>query len=67
MSSAVIGIDGMTCEHCVKRVTEGLGSVAGASGVKVSLEKKQAEVNYDTDETLKNLREKVVDLGYTLV
>lgn len=67
MATAVLGIEGMTCEHCVKRVTEGLRAVAGTSSVKVSLQRKQAEVTYDKAETLQYLKEKVVDLGYKLI
>ncbi|MBI3092260.1 MAG: heavy-metal-associated domain-containing protein [Candidatus Tectomicrobia bacterium] len=67
MATAVLGIEGMTCEHCVKRVTEGLASVTGAGTIKVSLERKQAQVTYDKAETLQHLKAKVVELGYKLV
>ena len=37
MTSATYQVAGMTCEHCVRAVTEELGAVAGVSAVKVDL------------------------------
>ena len=33
-----LAIEGMTCQHCVKRATNALESVAGVSAVEVTLE-----------------------------
>ena len=41
-----LSIEGMTCGHCVKSVTEALAKVPGVEKViEVSLERKQAEVS----------------------
>jgi copper chaperone len=37
MTSVTYQVSGMTCEHCVRAVTEELGGVAGVSAVKVEL------------------------------
>jgi copper chaperone len=37
MTSATYQVAGMTCEHCVRAVTEELAGVAGVSAVKVDL------------------------------
>ncbi len=42
-TTRVMRIEGMSCEHCVRSVTEALTAV-GASSVRVSLEKKTAEI-----------------------
>jgi copper chaperone len=43
-------IEGMTCNHCVRAVTEALGQVPGVDKViDVSLEQKQAVVSGNAD------------------
>ena len=39
-----ISIDGMSCENCVRHVREALSALDGVTGVEVSLEKGEAEV-----------------------
>lgn len=58
-------IEGMSCSHCVKHVTEALKDL-GAKGVEVNLEKKYAlaEVNNISDESIKSAIE---DAGYDVV
>lgn len=50
----IIKIDGMTCEHCVKRATTALNSIDGITDVKVNLKKKNATVKLykEVDESL---------------
>jgi len=62
-----IAIEGMTCQNCVKHVTEALESVAGAGAVAVDLDKKSAEVEAAgavDDDALKNA---VTRAGYTVI
>lgn len=58
-------IEGMSCEHCVKHVKEALEEV-GALNIKVSLEKKMAEAEFNevSDE---RIREAIEDAGYDVV
>jgi copper chaperone CopZ len=37
MSTSTIGVTGMTCEHCVRAVTEELEALPGVSSVRVNL------------------------------
>ncbi len=56
-------IEGMTCHHCVKAVTEALGQVPGVDKViAVSLEQGQAEVSGNADKAA--LIEAVAEAGY---
>lgn len=56
-------IDGMTCHHCVKAVTEALGEVPGVSKVvEVSLDKNEATVEGQADNAA--LIAAVAEAGY---
>jgi len=62
-----INIDGMTCMHCVKTVTEKLNDLEGISSTTVNLEEKHAIVNSDSpvDEAL--VTQVITDAGYKVV
>ena len=60
----ILGIEGMTCGHCQKRVTEALAGLPGVKKAVVSLAEKKAEVESAVeipDDLLKNA---VADAGY---
>lgn len=44
-------VEGMTCEHCVRSVSEEVGAVPGVSGVDVDLETRVVTVRGDAVET----------------
>lgn len=65
MSKATIKIIGMTCDHCVKSVKQGLAGLDGVRSVEVSLETGQAQVDYDEGRTDDDaLRARVEEIGY---
>jgi len=43
----VLEVEGMTCDHCVMRVTNALKALKGVKDAKVELEAKKATVTYD--------------------
>lgn len=58
----------MHCEGCVKRLTNVLSELDGVSNVKVSLENKNAEVEYDEDKLeLDDIKQGVSDAGFEAV
>lgn len=60
-----IGIFGMTCMHCHKRVTDAISKVNGVKSVDVSLENKSATVEFDDSVTnLNAIKQAVNDAGY---
>ena len=68
MKKIVLGIEGMDCEGCVKRLTNVLSELDGVSNVKVSLENKNAEVEYDEDKLeLDDIKQGVSDAGFEAV
>ena len=60
-----LNVEGMTCGHCVMRVTKALEEIDGVKSAKVSLEKSVAEVLFKGDKIdSKVLIKAVVDAGY---
>jgi copper ion binding protein len=65
MTTAKLAIRGMTCEHCVKRVTKALAEVAGVLQAEVSLAENSAQVTFDEGKTsLAALTQAVEEAGY---
>ena len=62
----IINIEGMTCEHCAKKIENVLEPLADVIKVKVNLQKKQAIITFENtvDELL--LQNKIEGLGYTV-
>ena len=59
----VLNIEGMSCAHCVKHVTEALEALDGVKA-EVSLEAKTATVEYNGAVTLDEMKAAVIDAGY---
>lgn len=66
--TAVIGIEGMSCGHCVMRVEKGVSGMPGVRAAKVDLGAKQGTFTFDPRAvTEAQIREKIKDAGYTPV
>jgi copper ion binding protein len=65
---ATLNVSGMTCMHCVDRVTKALKKVPGVADARVSLEKAQAEVEFDPAKAgVAELEKAVEAAGYKVV
>lgn len=65
MEKVIIKVDGMSCEHCVKAVTEAAGGLPGVGDVAVSLDAGTAEVEYDPVKvSLDAIKAAIEDQGY---
>ncbi|MBK6517130.1 MAG: heavy-metal-associated domain-containing protein [Polyangiaceae bacterium] len=62
--TTVLGVEGMTCGHCVKHVTAALTRVAGVSAATVQLEPGEASVTHEEAVTAEALVRAVEDEGY---
>jgi Cu+-exporting ATPase len=63
-----LGISGMSCAACVRRVEEGLRSIKGVKNASVNFATEKALVEYDpAAATPDAMAEKVRDLGYEVV
>lgn len=49
MKKVIFQIDGMSCQGCVGKVNAALENLDGVAEYNVSLENKQAEVNFDSE------------------
>jgi copper ion binding protein len=59
-----LSVSGMTCEHCVKHVTEALLGVPGVKKAKVNLKSGKADVDYDGSAGLDALKNAVTEAGF---
>lgn len=65
---ALLTIRGMSCQHCVKTVTEALRGLPGVEAVEVSLEAGTARIAYDPALSDRQaMARAVADAGYELV
>lgn len=63
-----IKIEGMSCQHCVNHVKKAISDVGGVESVDVSLENKEAKVNYNSDNPITSeLKQAVETAGYKVV
>jgi copper chaperone CopZ len=63
--TAVIGIEGMSCGHCVMRVEKGVSGMPGVTSAKVDLAAKQGTFTFDPGAvTEAAIRAKIADVGY---
>lgn len=60
-----IGIEGMTCQSCVRNIESVVSGVTGVRSVHVSLEKKEAIIEFDPVlATVHALRDQIDDMGF---
>ncbi|MFC5585082.1 heavy metal translocating P-type ATPase [Nitratireductor kimnyeongensis] len=62
-----IGVDGMTCASCVRRVEQAIAAVPGVSGVTVNLATESASVDLLNDDARSGVEEAIRKSGYTPV
>jgi copper ion binding protein len=56
---------GMSCEHCVRAVTNALNGIKGVTDVKVSLEDKNAQIVFDEELTsISVLEAAIIEEGF---
>jgi copper ion binding protein len=65
MATATLKISGMTCQHCVRAVTDALEGHDGVRSARVDLEGGRAQVEYDDAlVTPRDLANAVAEEGY---
>jgi copper ion binding protein len=63
---ATLKIEGMSCDHCVKHVTEALEGITGVTSAKVSLKNKTAEVEHTGAVSPEAMKAAVIEAGYEI-
>jgi copper chaperone len=65
MQTVTLGISGMTCGGCVRSVTNVLTALDGVAKAEVSLEKRNAVVDYDPGMVgIEQLKRSVAEAGF---
>jgi copper chaperone len=68
MAKTTLKIQGMTCNHCVMRVSKALKAVPGVQDAQVDLQKGEASVTFDEAKvTQEKMSIAVVEAGYKVV
>lgn len=62
-----VKVDGMMCEHCKKRVHDGLSKLAGVENVDVNLDTKEVKITSTNEISLDTINEVVENEGYKLI
>ena len=66
MATATLKVKGMSCEHCVRAVTQALQGKDGVQSASVDLKGARATVEYDESKTNpRELASVVMDEGYS--
>jgi copper ion binding protein len=65
MDTAILHVQGMTCNHCVQTVKGALEKMKGIKNVEVNLEKGLVNISYDSSSAgVEQLKSAVVEAGY---
>jgi copper ion binding protein len=66
MARQTYTVTGMTCEHCVRSVTEEVGELDGVTDVAVDLATGAVTVTTEADVPVEQVRAAVEEAGYTV-
>lgn len=67
MENITLSVEGMSCQHCVMAITNGVTQLDGVEEVKVNLEEASVFVSYNKNKiVLETIKETIEDLGYTV-
>jgi copper ion binding protein len=66
MATSTWTVTGMTCDHCVKAVTQEVSAIQGVDSVEVDLSTGTVTVTASEDPTREQLAEAVDEAGYAL-
>ncbi len=59
-----ISIDNLKCGGCANTITTKISEIKGVSDVTVSVETSEVSLNVENDEVLKQVKNKLANLGY---
>lgn len=62
----IIGIEGMSCSHCAKKVEDAFCKLPETENVKVNLDDKNAEIEFFSDIDDKIISDLIKSAGYTV-
>lgn len=65
MTQTQLSVTGMTCDHCVRHVTDAISKVSGVHSVNVKLAEGIAVFEADASLDLQSVKEAVIAAGYS--
>jgi copper chaperone CopZ len=65
MTQTQLTVSGMTCDHCVRHVTDAISKVTGVQSVNVKLAEGIAVIESDASLDLQSVKEAVIAAGYS--
>jgi copper chaperone len=67
MEKIVLKVEGMSCEHCARAVTNAVSGIAGTEGVSVDLKDGTVSFNFDSGKAaLDAVEAAITEEGYTV-
>jgi len=67
MEKIVLRVDGMSCEHCSRAVTNAIAGISGTANVSVDLKAGTASFDFDSGKAeLDAIAEAITEEGYTV-
>ena len=67
MEKMVLKVDGMSCEHCARAVTNAVSGISGTQDVSVDLKNGSVSFNYDPGKApLDAISAAITEEGYTV-
>jgi len=68
MTSKILNVAGMSCDHCKMAVTKAVSALDGVTAVEVSLENNTASVQFEESKlALETIRQAIEAQGYEVV
>lgn len=68
MEKIVLNVEGMSCEHCSRAITNSIGALPGVDEVLVDLAAGTVTIAYDAEKSpLDKIKAEIEDLGYDVV
>jgi copper chaperone len=68
MTSKIINVEGMSCDHCKMAVTKAVSELEGVSAVEVSLENKTVSVDFEEERlSIDAIKQAIEGQGYDVV
>ena len=61
----IVGIEGMSCSHCAKKVEDALYGLPEIEDVKVNLDNKNAEIVFSSEVDDKIISDLIKSVGFT--
>lgn len=68
MEKSIIKVDGMSCEHCVKAITNAVSALPGIGSVEVSLDAGTVTIEHEPAQSpLDSIKYEIEEQGYDIV